>query len=253
MSQLLAHQNCNKCNLSTLHTKKSISHLLHWIFIFLTAGLWFPMYLLICIFHSSDPQCTICGKKTFELSLGGALILLLFIWGTYLYLNEPGEIKSTNSTPSLVTVSQLPTCTGSDITYWTNCYGSATWSSGSRYKGEWLNGTRHGYGVYVTSKGKVKKGDFEKGRFVKDKYQLFSLIALIILNVINLVYIFYIYKQKKRDREMFGTSMIKKNNGPLISSFSLIVMMVILKIYFAGGVDTSAYETNLISNQFQLN
>lgn len=252
MSQLLQHQNCNKCNLSTLHTKKSISHLLHWIFIFLTAGLWFPMYLLICIFHSSDPQCTICGKKTFELSLGGALILLLFIWGTYLYLNEPGKIKLTNSTPSFVTVSQLPTCPPPGVT-WTNCYGSATWSDGSRYKGEWLNGSRHGYGVYVTSKGKVKKGDFEKGIFVKDKYQIFSFIALTILNTINLVYIFYIYKQKKRDREMFGTSMIKKNNGPLISSFSLIVMMVILKIYFAGGVDTSAYETNLISNQFQLN
>ena len=52
--------------------------------------------------------------------------------------------------------SKLPACMGSDVTRWTNCFGSWTWSDGEKYVGEWKDGKRNGQGIY----------DFENG----DKY-----------------------------------------------------------------------------------
>ena len=32
--------------------------------------------------------------------------------------------------------------------YWDNCYGTYTYSDGSEYFGEWIDGERHGQGTY---------------------------------------------------------------------------------------------------------
>ena len=43
--------------------------------------------------------------------------------------------------------SNLPACQGSDTTKWDNCSGEETIRGSHQYKGEFLNGQRHGFGV----------------------------------------------------------------------------------------------------------
>jgi hypothetical protein len=47
--------------------------------------------------------------------------------------------------------SNLPTCQGLSTTYWNNCFGTYTYSDGSKYLGEWRNGKRNGQGTYFLS------------------------------------------------------------------------------------------------------
>jgi len=44
----------------------------------------------------------------------------------------------------VVAQSSLPACTGSDASRWTNCLGTWTAPSGSKYVGEWRDGKDHG-------------------------------------------------------------------------------------------------------------
>jgi len=47
--------------------------------------------------------------------------------------------------------SNLPACQGSSTNYWDNCFGSSTFSDGSKYIGEWRDGKRSGQGTYLLS------------------------------------------------------------------------------------------------------
>ena len=37
----------------------------------------------------------------------------------------------------------------SDTSYWTDCFGTFTWSDGATYVGEWLNNERYGQGTFT--------------------------------------------------------------------------------------------------------
>ena len=57
--------------------------------------------------------------------------------------------------------SKLPACQGSDTNRWSNCIGEETRSGHSQYKGEFLNGKRHGFGVM-----NVLHPDFKGDKYV---------------------------------------------------------------------------------------
>ena len=60
--------------------------------------------------------------------------------------------------------SNLPACEGSEISRWTNCFGSGTWSNGDKYIGEWKDGKRHGQGTYTLAKGDKYIGEYKDGK-----------------------------------------------------------------------------------------
>ena len=67
--------------------------------------------------------------------------------------------------------SNLPGCTGSDTTKWSNCFGSWTASNGDKYFGEFKNGTFNGLGTYLffeenqLLRGEKYVGEFKDGKF----------------------------------------------------------------------------------------
>jgi hypothetical protein len=65
--------------------------------------------------------------------------------------------------------SNLPACQGRDVSRWSNCNGEETLSGHSQYKGEFLNGKRHGFGVmnvlHPDFKGDKYVGEFKDGTF----------------------------------------------------------------------------------------
>ena len=65
--------------------------------------------------------------------------------------------------------SNLPACQGRDVSRWSNCTGEETLSGHSQYKGEFLNGKRHGFGVmnvlHPDFKGDKYVGEFKDGTF----------------------------------------------------------------------------------------
>ena len=61
--------------------------------------------------------------------------------------------------------SNLPTCQGSDISRWNNCFGTGTSTPGDRYVGEWKNGRYDGYGTFFYLAESKYKGDIYVGEF----------------------------------------------------------------------------------------
>ncbi|MBL94348.1 MAG: hypothetical protein CMF70_03495 [Magnetovibrio sp.] len=62
----------------------------------------------------------------------------------------------------------LPQCQGIyDEATWTKCFGTYIYPNGATYTGEWLNGKRHGKGVYEYTDGKILEGFFENDTFKK--------------------------------------------------------------------------------------
>ena len=65
--------------------------------------------------------------------------------------------------------SNLPACTGSDTTKWSNCSGEETQSGQFQYKGAFLNGKRHGFGVmdvlHPDFKGDKYVGEYKDGKY----------------------------------------------------------------------------------------
>jgi hypothetical protein len=63
--------------------------------------------------------------------------------------------------PAASAESKLPPCPAIyDSATWTNCSGAYTLSSGAKYVGEWLNGTKHGHGTYTWPNGAQYVGDY---------------------------------------------------------------------------------------------
>jgi len=59
--------------------------------------------------------------------------------------------------------SSLPACTGSDVSRWTNCQGTATFSWG-KYVGEFKDGKFHGQGIGTSDKGNRYVGEHRDGK-----------------------------------------------------------------------------------------
>ena len=60
--------------------------------------------------------------------------------------------------------STLPACQGSDVTSWTNCFGTETFASGNKYVGEFKDGKSHGQGTYTLASGARHVGEFRDGK-----------------------------------------------------------------------------------------
>ena len=64
----------------------------------------------------------------------------------------------------------LPICKGSpakagdNVSSWTNCKGTYTWSSGDKYVGEYKNGKRHGQGTYTWPSGVKYLGEWKRAK-----------------------------------------------------------------------------------------
>jgi len=63
----------------------------------------------------------------------------------------------------------LPACKGTDVTKWSNCTGDSTLKDEYIYKGDFLNGKRHGFGIMnilqPNFKGDKYVGEFKNGTF----------------------------------------------------------------------------------------
>lgn len=59
--------------------------------------------------------------------------------------------------------SSLPACHGSDVSRWTNCFGSQSLTNGNKYDGEHQNGKFNGWGVYTTANGDKYVGQWRDG------------------------------------------------------------------------------------------
>jgi hypothetical protein len=51
--------------------------------------------------------------------------------------------------------SQLPPCQSSDLSRWTNCFGTATYAYGNKYVGEWKDGKDNGQGIEYRADGTI--------------------------------------------------------------------------------------------------
>ena len=59
--------------------------------------------------------------------------------------------------------SNLPACQGSDISRWTDCFGTISQNLGEKYEGEFKNGTRQGQGTFTLVDGSKYVGEFRGG------------------------------------------------------------------------------------------
>lgn len=92
MAQTSEMRFCGTCEKKTLHIEDSTNHLLHWILVFITAGLWLLPYLLIILFAAKESQCTVCGKS--GIALGTGTIIVLVIVGIYVAPDIIREVKA---------------------------------------------------------------------------------------------------------------------------------------------------------------
>ena len=63
MSQKSFMRQCKACGKPTLHIQEKPNHVLHVLLSVFTLGIWLPIWLLIGLFGSGKPQCTVCGKE----------------------------------------------------------------------------------------------------------------------------------------------------------------------------------------------
>lgn len=60
--------------------------------------------------------------------------------------------------------SKLPVCKNTDVTTWSNCFGSWSAANGNKYVGEWKNGNFQGQGTYTFSDGNKYVGEFKDNK-----------------------------------------------------------------------------------------
>ena len=66
---------------------------------------------------------------------------------------------------SVFAQSKLPACQGSDISSWSNCFGTQTYPSGAKYVGEFRDGKQNGQGIATYPGGFNYVGEFKDGNF----------------------------------------------------------------------------------------
>ena len=76
-------------------------------------------------------------------------------------LSNPKSAPTSNKQD---TQTKSPTCKGSDVSRWTNCFGTAA-GGGSEYVGEFKDGNFNGQGTYIGANGDKYVGAFKDGKF----------------------------------------------------------------------------------------
>lgn len=71
----------------------------------------------------------------------------------------------TNFSQAQTSLGNLPACHGSNTSYWSNCFGSKTDPSGTKYVGEFKGGKRNGQGTFIFTNGNKYVGEW-----MEDKY-----------------------------------------------------------------------------------
>ena len=66
---------------------------------------------------------------------------------------------------SVFAQSKLPACQGSDISSWSNCFGTQTYPNDAKYVGEFMDGKQNGQGLATFSNGTKYVGEFKDGNF----------------------------------------------------------------------------------------
>ena len=61
--------------------------------------------------------------------------------------------------------SSLPACQGSDVSRWTNCFGTQTFASGGKYIGGFKDGKANGQGTFTFASGTKYVGEYKDGSY----------------------------------------------------------------------------------------
>ena len=80
-------------------------------------------------------------------------------------LRQENERKATKVASSAYAQSSLPPCQGSDVSRWTNCFGTYTYANGNKYVGEFKDGLYNGQGNYIFTNGNKYVGEFKGNNF----------------------------------------------------------------------------------------
>jgi len=74
--------------------------------------------------------------------------------------------QATNVSPAqTISFGNLPACQGSNTSYWSNCFGSKTDPSGTKYVGEFKGGKRNGQGTFIFANGNKYVGEWREDKY----------------------------------------------------------------------------------------
>ena len=71
----------------------------------------------------------------------------------------------TNVSQAQASFGNLPVCQGNDVSKWSNCFGSKTDPSGTKYVGEFKGGKRNGQGTFIFANGNKYVGEWREDKY----------------------------------------------------------------------------------------
>ena len=71
----------------------------------------------------------------------------------------------TNVSQAQTSFGNLPVCQGNDVSKWSNCFGTKTDPSGTKYVGEFKGGKRNGQGTFIFANGNKYVGEWREDKY----------------------------------------------------------------------------------------
>lgn len=89
----------------------------------------------------------------------------LYPFNAQLTWNSANQSVSSESVPANISTSNLPACQGSDVSKWSDCFGTTgTLQYGERYSGEFKAGSFDGIGTFIFTNQSVYVGEWFRGK-----------------------------------------------------------------------------------------